>query len=179
MRNLHPGVGSPACGNPIMPLRATARNGQTEDSPDVCGLRGAARVRSGNGCPVPMRQPDYRHAVFSVMKRMLLTSGKTSENTQGPSTCRRYRRLHQFLQSFPRLHQRRQPKLRPKQMWPFSGERFPLQALPPPKTFCMGRRRDGWRVRPFRMRTSPGYMDKKYKKMKTEKTRKYPLVFFA
>jgi len=29
------------------------------------------------------------------------------------------------------------------------------------------------------MRTSPGYMDKKYKKMKTEKTRKYPLVFFA
>lgn len=29
-----------------------------------------------------MRQSDYRHAVFSVMKRMLLTSGKTSENTQ-------------------------------------------------------------------------------------------------
>ena len=78
-----------------------------------------------------MRQSDYRHAVFSVMKRMLLTSGKTSENTQGPSTCRRYRRLHQFLESFLRLHQKRHPKLRPKQMWPFSGERFPL----PPKTF--------------------------------------------
>ena len=31
-----------------------------------------------------MRQSDYRDAVFSVMKRMLLTSGKTSENTQGP-----------------------------------------------------------------------------------------------
>lgn len=31
-----------------------------------------------------MGQSDYRHAVFSVMKRMLLTSGKTSENTQGP-----------------------------------------------------------------------------------------------
>lgn len=29
-----------------------------------------------------MRQSDYRHAVFSVMKRMLLISGKTSENTQ-------------------------------------------------------------------------------------------------
>ena len=29
-----------------------------------------------------MRQSDYRDAVFSVMKRMLLTSGKTSENTQ-------------------------------------------------------------------------------------------------
>ena len=29
-----------------------------------------------------MRQPDYRHAVFSVMKRMLLTSGKTSEDAQ-------------------------------------------------------------------------------------------------
>ena len=29
-----------------------------------------------------MRQSDYRHAVFSVMKRMLLTSGKTSEDAQ-------------------------------------------------------------------------------------------------
>ena len=29
-----------------------------------------------------MRQPDYRHAVFSVMKRMLQTSGKTSEDEQ-------------------------------------------------------------------------------------------------
>ena len=66
---------------PFGPPRATDKR---EDSPDVCGLRGAARVRSGNSCPVPMRQPDYRHAVFSVMRRMLLTSGKTSENTQGP-----------------------------------------------------------------------------------------------
>ena len=29
-----------------------------------------------------MRQSDYRHAVFSVMKRMLLISGKTSEDAQ-------------------------------------------------------------------------------------------------
>ncbi len=29
-----------------------------------------------------MRQSDYRHAVFSVMKRMLQTSGKTSEEVQ-------------------------------------------------------------------------------------------------
>ena len=29
-----------------------------------------------------MRQSDYRHAVFSVMKRMLQTSGKTSEDEQ-------------------------------------------------------------------------------------------------
>ena len=29
-----------------------------------------------------MGQSDYRHAVFSVMKRMLLTSGKTSEDAQ-------------------------------------------------------------------------------------------------
>ena len=32
-----------------------------------------------------MRQSDYRHAVFSVMKRMLLISGKTSEDAQASS----------------------------------------------------------------------------------------------
>ena len=109
--------------------RAQRINGRTRRTSAGFGARHACDPETV--VPVPMRQPDYRHAVFSVMKRMLLTSGKTSENTQGPSTCRRYRWLHQFLESFLRLHQKRHPKLRPKQMWPFSGERFPL----PPKTF--------------------------------------------
>ena len=55
MRNLHPGVGSPACGNPIMPLRATACNGQTG------GLAGRLRA-SGRGTRAIRKRLSGPHA---------------------------------------------------------------------------------------------------------------------
>ena len=60
--------------------RAQRINGRTRRTSAGFGARHACDPETV--VPVPMRQPDYRHAVFSVMKRMLLTSGKTSEDAQ-------------------------------------------------------------------------------------------------